>query len=144
MVGFDLDAQQVLIERRAGPPQRSTVGYDTLVVAGGAHYSYFRHEEWQLHAPELKSLDGALDIRSRILSAFEAAELADDERLRQQWLTFVVVGGGPTGVEMAGQIAELGHDTLRRDFRRAETNRTRVLLVEAADRLLPTFRRRCP
>lgn len=130
VVGFDLDAQQILIERRAGTPKRSTIGYDTRVVAGGAHYSYFGHEEWQLHAPELKSLDGALDIRSRILSAFEAAELADDERLRQEWLTVVVVvGGGPTGVEMAGQIAELGHDTLRRDFRRADTNRTRVLEI---------------
>jgi len=139
VVGFDLDARQVTIERRAGDPQQSTVNYDTLVVAGGAHYSYFGHEEWQAHAPELKSLDGALEIRSRILSAFEAAELTDDERLRQEWLTFVVVGGGPTGVEMAGQIAELGHDALRRDFRRIDTDRTRVLLVEAADRLLAAF-----
>lgn len=139
VVGFDLPAREVVVERRAGAPARSRIGYDTLVVAAGAHYSYFGHEQWQPHAPELKSLDGALDIRSRVLSAFEAAELADDDRLRQEWLTFVVVGAGPTGVEMAGQIAELGHDSLRRDFRRADTGHTRVLLVEAADRLLTAF-----
>ena len=139
VVGFDLDARNVLIETRAGTPRQSTVDYDTLVVATGSHYSYFGHEEWRPHAPELKSLEGALDIRARILSAFEAAELSDDERLRGEWLTFVVVGGGPTGVEMAGQIAELGQDTLRRDFHGLDTGRTRVLLVEASDRLLPAF-----
>jgi NADH:ubiquinone reductase (H+-translocating) len=139
VVGFDLDAGKVTIEHRAGAQRRATVSYDTLVVAGGAHYSYFGHDEWRAHAPELKSLDGALDIRSRILSAFEAAELTSDERLSREWLTFVVVGGGPTGVEMAGQIAELGHDALRRDFRRVDTDQTRVLLVEASDRLLPAF-----
>ena len=139
VVGFDLESRQVAIETRVGERRRAAVEYDTLAVAGGAHYSYFGHEEWQAHAPELKSLDGALEIRRRILSAFEAAELTGDEQLRQEWLTFVVVGGGPTGVEMAGQIAELGHDALRRDFRRVDTDRTRVLLVEAADRLLPAF-----
>jgi NADH dehydrogenase len=139
VLGFDLDARNVLIETRAGIRRQSTVGYDTLVVATGSHYSYFGHEEWQPHAPELKSLDGALDIRSRILSAFEAAELSDDEELRQEWLTFVVVGGGPTGVEMAGQIAELGQDALRRDFHGLDTGRTRVLLVEASERLLAAF-----
>jgi NADH:quinone reductase (non-electrogenic) len=139
VLGFDLDARTVLIETRAGIPRQSTVDYDTLVVATGSHYSYFGHDEWRPHAPELKSLDGALDIRSRILSAFEAAELTGDEQLRQDWLTFVVVGGGPTGVEMAGQIAELGHDALHRDFHGLDTGRTRVLLVEAADRLLSAF-----
>ena len=97
-----------------GPP---ALGYDTLVVAGGSRYSYFGHDEWRAHAPELKSLDGALDIRSRILAAFEAAEVEPDPERRASWLTFVVVGAGPTGVEMAGQIAELARDTLRRDFR---------------------------
>ena len=123
----------------AGVPQTFRLGYDTLVVATGAHYSYFGHEEWQEHAPELKSLDGAVDIRDRIFSAFEAAELSDNERFRREWLAFVVVGGGPTGVEMAGQIAELAHDALPRDFRNIHTNQTRVLLVEANDRLLAAF-----
>ncbi len=139
VVGFDLERRQVMIERRAGSPVRSTVEYDTLVVAGGSHYSYFGHDEWAEYAPELKSLDGALDIRSRILAAFEAAELEDDEEVRRNWLTFVVVGAGPTGVEMAGQIAELAYDVLRPDFRRADTSTARVLLVEATDRVLPGF-----
>jgi NADH:quinone reductase (non-electrogenic) len=139
VTGFDLGRREVLIERRAGGRGEATLAYDTLVVAGGSHYSYFGHDEWQPFAPELKSLDGALDIRSRILSAFEAAELEDDDRRRQSWLTFVVVGAGPTGVEMAGQIAELAHDSLRRDFRRADTATTRVLLVEAAERVLTAF-----
>jgi NADH:ubiquinone reductase (H+-translocating) len=139
VTGFDLAHQRVVLEWRTGSPHRATLEYDTLVVAGGSHYSYFGHDEWQPYAPELKSLDGALDIRSRILSAFEAAELEEDEQLRQSWLTFVIVGGGPTGVEMAGQIAELAHDTLRRDFRRADTRAARVLLVETVDRVLPAF-----
>ena len=88
---------------------------------------------------QLKSLTGALDIRSRILTAFEAAELETDPEQRQGWLTFAVVGGGPTGVEMAGQIAELAHDSLRRDFRSADPQSARVLLVEGAGRVLPAF-----
>jgi NADH dehydrogenase len=135
----DLERRLVTLEPRAGAGQPATLEYDTLVVAGGSHYSYFGHDEWQPYAPELKSLAGALDIRSRILSAFEAAELEDDERSRGSWLTFVVVGAGPTGVEMAGQIAELAHDSLRRDFRRTDTAAARVLLVEATDRVLPAF-----
>jgi NADH dehydrogenase len=87
--------------------------------------------------PELKSLGGALDIRSRILSAFSAADLEDDDQRQRDWLTFLIVGGGPTGVEMAGQIAELAHDAFRRDFRRADPGRARVLLVETTDRVLP-------
>ena len=111
----------------------SALGYDTLVVAGGSQYSYFGHPEWAEHAPQLKSLDGALDIRTRILAAFEAAEVEPDPDRRRAWLTFVVVGAGPTGVEMAGQIAELARDTLRRDFRSADTRAARVLLVEAGE-----------
>ena len=139
VTGFDLERRRAAIERRAGPAEPATLDYDTLVVAGGSHYSYFGHDEWRRDAPELKSLEGALDIRSRILTAFEAAELEQDDAARQAWLTFVVVGAGPTGVEMAGQIAELAHDSLRRDFRRADTAATRVLLVEAADRVLTAF-----
>ncbi len=133
VVGFDFERREVELD---GLPN---LGYDTLVVAGGSRYSYFGHDEWQDDAPELKSLAGALDIRSRILGAFEAAELERDAERRQQWLTFVVVGGGPTGVEMAGQIAELARDTLRRDFRSVDTGTARVLLVEAGDRMLRTF-----
>jgi NADH dehydrogenase len=137
--GFDLDARRITLGRLANGAPAEAVPYDTLVVAGGSEYSYFGHPEWEAHAPQLKSLDGALDIRTRVLGAFEAAEVEEDPDRRAAWLTFVVVGGGPTGVEMAGQIAELGRDTLKRDFRSADTRTARVLLVEAADRLLGAF-----
>src|SRR5262249_7233241 len=110
--------------------------YDTLAVSGGSHYSYFGHDEWAPHAPELKTLDGALELRDRILLAFEAAELETDDEARQAWLTFAVVGAGPTGVEMAGQIAELARDVLPKEYREIDTRRARVLLVEAGDRVL--------
>ena len=116
-----------------------TLDYDILVVAGGARYSYFGHDDWAAHAPELKSLEGALDLRDRILRAFEAAEVEQDEAARAEWLTFVVVGAGPTGVEMAGQIAELGKDVLHREYRAMDTRTTRVLLVEATGRVLGAF-----
>ena len=110
-----------------------------LAVAGGSRYSYFGHDDWAPHAPELKTLDGALDLRDRILSAFEAAEVEDDPAERQAWLTFVVVGAGPTGVEMAGQIAELARDALPAEYRHVDTRAARVLLVEAGDRVLSAF-----
>jgi len=137
--GFDLERREVLLDQVPNNGRRAAIAYDTLIVAGGSRYSYFGHEEWQAHAPQLKSLAGALDIRSRILTAFEAAEVETDPEQRQGWLRFVVVGAGPTGVEMAGQIAELAHDSLRRDFRSADTQAARVLLVEAASRVLPAF-----
>jgi NADH:ubiquinone reductase (H+-translocating) len=139
VTGFDLGRREVTLDHLANGRRRTTLGYDTLVVAGGSHYSYFGHDDWRPHAPELKSLEGALEIRSRILRAFEAAELEPDEARRRSWLTFVVVGAGPTGVEMAGQIAELARDTLRRDFRSVDTQAARVLLVEALDRVLTSF-----
>jgi len=139
VTGFDLERREVTFVGLPNGDGPGRLGYDTLVVAGGSRYSYFGHEEWQEHAPELKSLAGALDIRSRILTAFEAAEVEPDPDRRRSWLTFVVVGAGPTGVEMAGQIAELAHDTLRRDFRSADPGTARVLLVEASDRVLPQF-----
>jgi NADH:ubiquinone reductase (H+-translocating) len=139
VVGFDLDRREVTIDHGADGSRRTKLGYDTLVVAGGSHYSYFGRDDWRPYAPELKSLQGALEIRSRILRAFEAAELEPDEARRRSWLTFVVVGAGPTGVEMAGQIAELARDTLRRDFRSVDTRVARVLLVEALDRVLTSF-----
>jgi NADH:ubiquinone reductase (H+-translocating) len=139
VVGFDLERRRVVLGRLPNGRRDATLEYDTLVVAGGSRYSYFGHDAWQAHAPELKSLEGALEIRSRVLAAFEAAEVEDDEERRRGWLTFVVVGGGPTGVEMAGQIAELARDTLRRDFRAVDTGAARVLLVETADRVLTAF-----
>ena len=139
VTGFDLDAREVVVEPEAGESAPLSVGYDTLIVAGGSRYSYFGHDEWQEAAPEVKSLESALAARSRILSAFEAAEMEPDEGRHRAWLTFVVVGAGPTGVEMAGQIAELARDTLRRDFREIDPREGRVLLVEVADRVLTSF-----
>jgi NADH:ubiquinone reductase (H+-translocating) len=123
----------------AGLPPARSIPYDTLIVAGGSRYSYFGHDEWRKHAPEVKSLESALLVRRRILSAFEAAEVEPDADRRRGWLTFVVVGAGPTGVEMAGQIAEMARDTMRRDFRAIDPRSGRILLVEAADRVLTTF-----
>jgi NADH dehydrogenase len=137
--GFDLEAREVQLEPAVGDPATRSVPYDTLIVAGGSRYSYFGHDEWRSVAPEVKSLESALAVRARILSAFEAAELETDEQRRRAWLTFVVVGAGPTGVEMAGQIGELARDTLRRDFRAIDPRHGRVLLVEIADRVLTTF-----
>jgi NADH:ubiquinone reductase (H+-translocating) len=116
-----------------------TIPYDTLIVAAGARHSYFGHDEWAPSAPGLKSLDDATEIRRRILIAFEAAERDHDPVRRREWMTFVIVGGGPTGVELAGALAEIARDTLRRDFRSIDTAGARILLVEALDRILPTY-----
>ncbi|MQA75833.1 MAG: FAD-dependent oxidoreductase [Solirubrobacterales bacterium] len=137
--GFDLDARELRLKPGAGDSGPLSISYDTLIVAGGSRYSYFGHDEWQDLAPEVKSLESALAVRGRILSAFEAAEMEPDEPRQAGWLTFVVVGAGPTGVEMAGQIAELARDTLRRDFRAIDPREGRVLLVEMADRVLTSF-----
>jgi NADH dehydrogenase len=139
VTGLDLDRRTVRMDLIASGERGVELEYDKLVVAGGSAYSYFGHDDWAAHAPELKSLDGALELRARILLAFEAAESTHDQDARQAWLTFVVVGGGPTGVEMAGQIAELSRDTLRRDYRVVDTRDANVVLVEATDRLLGTF-----
>jgi NADH dehydrogenase len=136
---FDLRNREVTMERTLIGAAPLAVPYDTLVVAGGSDYSYFGHDEWRTLALEVKSLDSALEVRGRILQAFEAAELEDDAEARASWLTFVVVGAGPTGVEMAGQIAELARDTLPREFRRSDPRTGRVLLVEMSDRVLTTF-----
>ncbi len=139
VAGFDLDARELQMRSVAGLPTPATLPYDTLIVAGGSRYSYFGHDDWSEYAAEVKSLESALIVRGRILSAFEAAEAEPDPERRAAWLTFVVVGGGPTGVEMAGQIGELARDTLRRDFRTVDTRSGRILLIETADRLLTTF-----
>jgi len=139
VTGFDLPGRTVRVEPGAGDGGPLTIPYDTLIVSGGSHYAYFGHDEWQGVAREVKSLESALAVRAQILSAFEAAELETDEEKRRAWLTFVVVGGGPTGVEMAGQIAELASDTLRREFRTVDPTAGRILLVETVDRLLTSF-----
>jgi len=138
VTSVDLDARTVTVaDLPTGGGQ--TVPYDVLAVAGGSHYSYFGHDDWAEHAPELKTLDGALELRDRILLAFEAAEVEPDDVARAAWLTFVVVGAGPTGVEMAGQIAELARDVLPREYRDVDTRKARVLLVEAGDRVLAAY-----
>jgi NADH dehydrogenase len=138
VTAFDVEARTVQVNDLPNGKAR-LLEYDVLAVAAGSSYSYFGHDEWAPHAPELKTLDGALDLRDRILSAFEAAEVEDDPAERQAWLTFAVVGAGPTGVEMAGQIAELARDVLPAEYRRVDTRAARVLLVEAGDRVLSAF-----
>jgi NADH dehydrogenase len=135
----DLVGGRVRLARGAGESEDLALPYDTLIVAAGARYSYFGHDEWQREAPPLKTIEDALELRRRILLAFEAAEAEPDASLRAPWLTFVVVGGGPTGVEMAGQIAEIARDTMRHDFRAFDPAETRVLLIEAAEHTLPGF-----
>jgi NADH dehydrogenase len=136
---FDLEGRELHLRPVAGVPAPASIPYDTLIVAGGSRYSYFGHDDWSEFAPEVKSLESALMMRGRILSAFEAAEMEPDPERQRAWLTFVVVGAGPTGVEMAGQIGELARDTLRRDFRTMDPRTGRILLVEAADRVLTSF-----
>jgi NADH dehydrogenase len=115
------------------------LAYDFLVLAAGATHAYFGHDDWAAHAPGLKTLDDALHIRRRILSAFERAEAEADPDARRAWLTFAIVGGGPTGVELAGTLAEIARHTLEREFRRIDPREARVLLLEAGRRVLASF-----
>jgi NADH dehydrogenase len=130
VVDIAIDRHQVILRRKALP-------FDYLVVATGARHSYFGHEDWADTAPGLKSIDDATQIRRRILTAFEQAEVTRDAAERARLLRFVIVGGGATGVELAGTIAELAHHTLAADFRHIDPRAARVLLVEAGPRLLP-------
>jgi NADH dehydrogenase len=132
VIGIDPVARMVRLAERDIP-------YDRLVLATGARHAYFGHDEWEPFAPGLKKIDDATDIRRRILSAFERAETSEDQVERRRLLTFVVVGGGPTGVEMAGAIAELARRVLVRDFRSIDPASAHVLLVEAGPRVLATF-----
>jgi NADH dehydrogenase len=140
VTGFDLDAREVhLTTARGVRSTPTTMPYDTLIVAAGSSYSYFGHDDWREFAYEVKTLESAVAVRSKILRAFERAEMESDPDERVAEMTFVIVGGGPTGVEMAGQIGELARDTLQRDFRVIDPRRTRVILVDALDRILQTF-----
>ncbi|HUE70422.1 MAG TPA: NAD(P)/FAD-dependent oxidoreductase [Pirellulaceae bacterium] len=113
--------------------------FDYLILACGARHSYFGHEEWEVHAPGLKTLEQATEIRRRVLSAYEEAERIQSPEDRKRLLTFVVVGGGPTGVELAGAIGEMSRFTLAKDFRQIDSKLARVMLVEAGPRILPMF-----
>jgi NADH dehydrogenase len=136
---FDLDGRTVKLAETEGVHVPDEIPYDTLVVAGGSSYSYFGHEEFARYALEVKTLESAESVRSRLLSAFESAENTDLPDELNPDLTFVIVGAGPTGVEMSGQIAELSHGTLRRDFRNIDPRRARVILVDGVDRILTSF-----
>jgi NADH dehydrogenase len=133
VTGVDADKQRVLLE------DGSVIPFDTLIVATGARHAYFGHDEWEPFAPGLKTLEDATSIRRRILLSLERAERETDPARRAALLTFVVVGGGPTGVELAGSIAELTHQNLAEDFRQIDTRRARVVLIEAGPRVLPSF-----
>jgi NADH dehydrogenase len=121
---------------------RGAVQYDRLIVATGARHAYFGHDEWEEHARGIKKIDDATDLRRRVLMAFERAETEADAGKRRSLLTFVVVGGGPTGVEIAGALAELARKTLPADFRSIDPGSARIVLVEAGPRLLPSFAER--
>jgi NADH dehydrogenase len=132
VLSIDLGGRRVLTD--GGP-----VAYDFLIVACGANNSYFGHPEWRRDAPPLKTLEDALDIRRRVLTAFEAAEREPDPAIRQRFLTFVIIGGGPTGVELAGALSEIAHRSMVRDFRSIRPETSRVVLVEAGPSILSTF-----
>src|SRR5689334_19351811 len=117
----------------------SEIAYDYLIVATGARHSYFGHPEWEKLAPGLKSLEDAVEIRRRILMAFEFAERTSDEAARKGAMTFVIIGGGPTGVEMAGAIAEIARYTLAKDFRRIDPSQARIILIEGAPSVLAAY-----
>ena len=137
--GFDLEARKLTATRPDGSPIE--IPYDSLIVAAGAGQSYFGHDEFSRWAPGMKTINDALELRGRILGAFEMAELEDDPEKQREWLTFVVVGGGPTGVEIAGQIAELSRRVLKDDFRKIDPRNARVLLFDGGKEVLATLRR---
>jgi NADH dehydrogenase len=132
VVSVDVSRRVVLLSDGEMP-------YDYLILATGATHSYFGHDAWARHAPGLKSIEDALEIRRRLFVAFERAERETDASARSGWLTFLVVGGGPTGVELAGTVAEIARHTLAREFRRIDPSQARVVLLEGTDRVLPPY-----
>jgi NADH dehydrogenase len=139
VTGLDLESRSVLIGAMPESGEPRAIPYDSLIVAAGVKYTYFGHDDWRPFAPDIKSVESALEVRRRILGAFEAADSEQDPARRAAWLTFVIVGAGPTGVELAGQIGEIARHSLRKDFRDVDTGDARILLVETADRVLPPF-----
>jgi NADH dehydrogenase len=132
VIGFDVINQQVILTD-------GKIGYDTLIIASGSGFHYFGHDEWQALAPGLKTIEDATAIRRRIFQAFEAAERATDRGDIREWLTFVIVGGGPTGVELAGALGEIVQDIVHHDFRAINVSDVRILLVEGTERILPSY-----
>ena len=132
VVGFDVEQRRVLL-------RNGNVDYDTLIVAAGARHSYFGHDEWEPLAPGLKTIEDATEIRRRVLMAFEAAEIENDPVQRAAWMTLVIVGGGPTGVELAGALAEIARHTLKHDFRNINPPDAQIILVDAAAHVLNVY-----
>ncbi len=132
VIDFDLTNRQLILAD-------GKIDYDTLIIASGSGFHYFGHDEWQPLAPGLKTVEDATDIRRRIFQAFEAAERETDPDRRRDWLTFTIVGGGPTGVELAGALGEIVQDVVRHDFREINVNDVRIMLVEGTDRILPSY-----
>ncbi|MBC8058817.1 MAG: FAD-dependent oxidoreductase, partial [Rhizobiales bacterium] len=133
VIGIDARAKHVRLDGG------QSLAYDHLIVAAGATHSYFGHDEWAQHAPGLKTLDDAFKIRARVIGAFERAERLTDPAAREPWMTFVVIGAGPTGVEMAGTMTEMAQHTLPQEFRRIDSTHTRVVLLEGSERVLGAF-----
>ena len=132
VIGIDVQKKHVLTQNRA-------IHYDYLIIATGSYHSYFGNDAWEHYAPGLKSIADAIEIRKRILIAFEEAEMETDYQKRQALLSFILIGGGPTGVEMAGSIAELAHQALKSDFRQIDPRLTRITLIEAGPQILFQF-----
>jgi NADH dehydrogenase len=132
-VDLDIDGKRVILDGG------QSIEFDSLIIATGSTDSYFGHDEWRRNAPSLKTIEEATEIRHKILYAFEAAEREPDPERQREWLTFAIVGGGPTGVELAGALAEIAHDTLRHDFRSIRPGEARIFLIEGAPRVLPTY-----
>ena len=136
VVDVDVRERQLTIETLG---RTTTLSYDSLIVATGASQSYFGHPEYALHAPGMKTIDDALELRGRIFGAFEMAELEPDDAARRPWLTFAIVGAGPTGVELAGQIAELSRRALAANFRLIDPAKARIIVLDAVDTVLPSY-----
>ena len=133
VIGFDVAARRVRLDAD------QALAFDHLIVAAGATHSYFGHDDWAVHAPGLKTLADAFAIRARVIGAFEQAERCTEPAQREPWMTFVVIGAGPTGVEMAGTMAEIAQHTLPQEFRRIDSTQTRIVLLEGSDRVLGSF-----